>query len=233
MLAPNIINSREIEETTSVATVIPNKWNFIFQLWSWHKNNLWVLYTFFSRETAADDDEQLRLALEISNLQMEQEALKEAIFLRLLNQQQRVKRSRDGPKLRHRNSKRNSDCPRNRDPQTTGLNSANDVPYVVCLFGTFISFLRAIILCLFTILPIVYVLFVAFSIAISNWISFLVVLISKGISNQTRNDLTMPLASSLAHCKSHAISPAIVILKETWTCQRGDIFFVEIAIGTL
>jgi hypothetical protein len=93
---------------------------------------------------------------------MEQEALKEAIFLRLLNQQQRVRRSRDGPKLRHWNSKKN------RDPQTTGLDSANDVPYVVCLFGTFISFLRASILCLFTILPIVYVLFVAFSIAISN-----------------------------------------------------------------
>jgi hypothetical protein len=93
---------------------------------------------------------------------MEQEALKEAIFLRLLNQQQRVRRSRDGPKLRHWNSKKN------RDPQATGLDSANDVPYVVCLFGTFISFLRASILCLFTILPIVYVLFVAFSIAISN-----------------------------------------------------------------
>jgi hypothetical protein len=43
----------------------------------------------------------------------------------------------------------------------------------------------------------------------------------------------MPLASSLAHCKSYVISPDIVILKETWKCQRGDIFFVEIAIGTL
>ncbi len=125
------------------------------------KEETFEFCTFFSRETA-DDDEQLRLALEISNLEMEQEALNEAMFLSLLNQQQRVRRSRDGPKLRHRNSKRN------RDPQTTDLDTANDVPYVVVLFGTFFSFLRAAILCLFTVLPIVYVLFVALSIAISN-----------------------------------------------------------------
>ncbi|XP_046641053.1 E3 ubiquitin-protein ligase RNF168-like isoform X2 [Daphnia pulicaria] len=82
----------------------------------------------------ADEDEQLRLALEMSCRDMEQEALNEAMRQSLLNQQQSQPESSQ-PSLvspshpnRHRESQGNSVAAAGAIPQSTGPDSANDVP---------------------------------------------------------------------------------------------------------